>query len=128
MTSPSFASWTRTKNVVKWKRSIDDSELAICVFTLYEKRKGAEAQLKKDPKKTQAKLDAIDEFESSFGPEGVLSLDAAATKEWAAFVGAREKHVMDAGIAAVAKTHQLIIVTRNVEPSGICHSIALHWF
>ncbi|PDT20373.1 PIN domain-containing protein [Rhizobium hidalgonense] len=101
-------------NVVKWKRSIDDSELAICVFTLFEKRKGAEAQLKKDPKKARAKLDAIAEFEISFGPDRILSLDAAATKEWASFVGARERHVMDAGIAAVAKTRGLIIVTRNL--------------
>lgn len=23
-------------NLVKWKRSLDDSELAICVFTLFE--------------------------------------------------------------------------------------------
>ncbi|MBP2449217.1 PIN domain-containing protein [Rhizobium leguminosarum] len=102
------------QNVIKWKKSVDDSELAICVFTLFEKRKGAEAQLKKDPKKAQAKLDAIAEFENSFGPDRVLSLDAAATKEWASFVGAREKHVMDAGIAAVAKTHRLVIVTRNL--------------
>ncbi|WP_348649564.1 PIN domain-containing protein [Rhizobium sp. BK049] len=94
---------------------MDDNELAICVFTLFEKRKGAEAQMKKDPKKAQAKLDAIAAFEISFGPDRVLSLDAAATKEWASFVGAREKHVMDAGIAAVAKTHGLIIVTRNLE-------------
>nr|WP_245421321.1 PIN domain-containing protein [Rhizobium sp. L9] len=88
--------------------------MAICVFTLFEKRKGAEAQLTKDPKKAQAKLDAIAEFEISFGPDRVLSLDVAATKEWASFVGAKEKHVMDAGIAAVAKTHGLIIVTRNL--------------
>ncbi|RUM13523.1 type II toxin-antitoxin system VapC family toxin [Rhizobium phaseoli] len=101
-------------NVVKWKRSVNDSELAICVFTLFEKRKGAEAQLKRDPKKAQAKLDAIAEFEHTFGLDRILSLDAAATKEWASFVGAREKHVMDAGIAAVAKTHGLIIVTRNL--------------
>ncbi|MBB2819238.1 UNVERIFIED_ORG: hypothetical protein GGD59_002489 [Rhizobium esperanzae] len=83
-------------------------------FHAVRETEGRRGAVEKGPEKAQAKLDAIAEFEHTFGLDRILSLDAAATKEWASFVGAREKHVMDAGIAAVAKTHGLIIVTRNL--------------
>jgi len=101
------------KNVVKWKRSVSDHDLAICVLTMWEKRRGIEAQRKNNPKLVETKLKAIAVFEDSFG-DRLLSLDPAAAREWATFVGRQDKHRMDAGIAAIAKRHGLTMVTRNL--------------
>ena len=101
------------KNVVKWKRSVDDTELAICVLTLWEKRKGTEAQRSKEPDLVDEKLKALTVFEDSFG-DRLLGLDPQAAREWATFVGRQDKHRIDAGIAAIAKQHGLIVVTRNL--------------
>jgi predicted nucleic acid-binding protein len=105
---------TGNENVKKWISSVDDSQLAICVFTMWERRKGAESERKKDPVTADRRLQAIDEFEDSFR-DRILSLDAEAAKEWALFVGKSDKHRMDAGIAAIAKRHGLVVATRNIK-------------
>lgn len=109
------------RNVKKWIRSVDDNQLAICVFTMWERRKGAESERKKDPAAADRRLQAIDEFEESFS-DRILALDAEAAKQWALFVGKSDKHRIDAGIAAIAKRHGLIVATRNIkhfEPFGV---------
>ncbi|WFU86396.1 PIN domain-containing protein [Rhizobium sp. CC1099] len=112
---------TGNDNVKKWIGSVDDSQLAVCVFTMWERRKGAESVRKKDPAAADRRLQAIDEFEDSFR-DRILALDADAAKEWALFVGKNDKHRIDAGIAAIAKCHSLIVATRNIkhfEPFGV---------
>lgn len=112
---------TGNDNVKKWIRSVDDSQLAICVFTMWETRKGAESERKKDAAAAERRLRAIDEFEEGFN-DRILALDAEAAKEWALFVGRSDKHRIDAGIAAIAKRHGLIVATRNIkhfEPFGV---------
>lgn len=112
---------TGNDKVRKWKKSVDDSEVAICVFTMWERRKGAESERKKDPASADCRLLAIDDFEDSFKGR-ILALDTDAAKEWALFVGRSDKHRIDAGIAAIAKCHGLIVATRNIkhfEPFGV---------
>jgi hypothetical protein len=103
----------RHKNVKKWLKTVDDSELAICLLTLFEKRVGAERQKEREPEKAARQLAAIEAFEERFN-ERTFGLDQKTTADWAAFVGKRDKHRMDAGIAATAKRHGLVVVTRNI--------------
>lgn len=112
---------TGNDNVKKWTKSVDNSQLAICVFTMWERRNGAESEKKRNPSAADRRLQAIDEFEDSFR-DRILALDADAAKEWALFVGKSDKHRIDAGIAAIAKCHGLIVATRNIqhfEPFGV---------
>lgn len=43
----------------------------------------------------------------------VLSVDAAVARHWGRLRGASDKHPWDAGVAATAIVHDLIVATRN---------------
>jgi hypothetical protein len=42
------------KNVHQWISTVDDTDLRISVATLFEKRRGAEALMKRDPQRVRA--------------------------------------------------------------------------
>jgi hypothetical protein len=44
-----------------------------------------------------------------------LPIDRAVASAWGEALGESEKHTDDAGLAATARVHGLIVVTRNVE-------------
>jgi predicted nucleic acid-binding protein len=47
--------------------------------------------------------------------ERILPIDRAVAAAWGEALGESEKHVDDAGIAATARVHGLVVVTRNVK-------------
>lgn len=102
------------KNVAAWLKSVDDADLAISALTVREITKGV-AKLGKTKPETAATLDAtvmaiFDAFEGR-----ILSIDRAVAAAWGEALGESEKHVDDAGLAATARVHGLIVVTRNVK-------------
>lgn len=102
------------KNVAAWLKSIDDADLAISALTVREIAKGV-AKLGKKKPETAAALGAtvtaiFDAFE-----ERILPIDRAVAAAWGAALGESEKHVDDAGLAACARVHGLVVVTRNVK-------------
>ena len=102
------------ENVAVWLKTVDDSDLAIGALTVREITKGV-AKLRKTKPEIAAALDVVvkaifDAFEGR-----VLSADRAVAAVWGEMLAASDKHVDDAGLAATAIVHGLIVVTRNVK-------------
>lgn len=102
------------KNVAAWLKSLDDADLAISALTVREIAKGV-VKLRKTKPDTAAALAAtvaaiFDAFDGR-----ILPIDRAVASIWGEALGESEKHVDDAGLAATARVHGLIVVTRNVK-------------
>lgn len=102
------------KNVAAWLKSVDDADLAISALTVREIAKGV-VKLRKTKPDTAAALAAtvaaiFDAFDGR-----ILPIDRAVASVWGEALGESEKHVDDAGLAATARVHGLIVVTRNVK-------------
>lgn len=102
------------KNVAAWLKSINDAELAISALSVREITKGVD-KLRKTKPETAAALEAavtaiFDAFEGR-----ILSVDRPVAAAWGETLADSEKHVDDAGFAATARVHGLIVVTRNVK-------------
>ena len=100
------------KNVAAWLNSVDDADLAISALTVREIAKGV-AKLRKTKPETAAALDAVvsaifDAFEGR-----ILPIDRPVAAAWGESLAESEKHVDDTGLAATARVHGLIVVTRN---------------
>jgi len=100
------------KNVATWLKSVDDGDLAISALTVREISKGV-AKLRKTKPETAVALEAavttiLDAFDGR-----ILPIDRAVAATWGEALAASEKHVDDAGLAATARVHRLIVVTRN---------------
>jgi predicted nucleic acid-binding protein len=100
------------KNVAAWLKSVDDADLTISALTVREIAKGV-AKLKKTKPETAAALEVtvkaiFDAFEGR-----ILPIDREVATVWGEALGASEKHIDDAGLAAAARVHGLTVVTRN---------------
>jgi len=102
------------KNVAAWLKTVDDADLAISALTVREIAKGV-AKLRKTKPETAAALDvAVSAIFDAF--EGrILPVDRLVAVAWGEALGERDKHVDDAGLAATARVHGLVVVTRNVK-------------
>lgn len=104
--------------VVAWLAEVDEDRVFLSVVTLAELRHGIARMTDGSRRK---RLDEWLRNELPLRFEGrVLSIDAVVADAWGEVVAAREAKgrpidVMDAFIAAVARTHGLTLVTRNAE-------------
>lgn len=102
------------KNVAAWLRSVDDGDLAISALTVREIAKGIAKLRMTKPETAMALEAAVTEILDSFAGR-ILPVDRAVAEAWGDALAAREKHVDDAGLAATARVHGLIVVTRNAK-------------
>ncbi|MGA8090404.1 MAG: type II toxin-antitoxin system VapC family toxin [Terracidiphilus sp.] len=98
--------------VIAWRRSVPAHQLAIPAVVLAEAQAGAELTRKQDPEKA-GELEAwIDNLMAYYT---VLPADGPIFREWARLMHGRSDDLStDAMIAATARIHRLIVVTRNV--------------
>lgn len=102
------------KNVAAWLRSVDDADLAISALTVREIAKGVGKLGKKKPAIAAALGATVTAIFDAF--EGrILPIDRAVAARWGEMLGESEKHVDDAGLAATARVHSLVVITRNVK-------------
>ncbi|MGV1768022.1 type II toxin-antitoxin system VapC family toxin [Rhizobium rhizogenes] len=101
------------ENVHQWIATVDDTDLRLSVATLFEKRRGAEALMKRDPERARRILDGIGILEKSFS-DRIIPIDGPVVAEWTRLLGNKNKDRWDLALAATARVHGLIIVTRNV--------------
>lgn len=102
------------KNVAAWLKSVDDADLAISALTVREIAKGVVKLRKKKPETATALGATVTVIFDAF-EERILPIDRAVAAAWGEMLGESEKHVDDAGIAATARVHGLVVVTRNVK-------------
>jgi hypothetical protein len=100
-------------SVVAWRKSIPDDQLAIPAIVVGEIQAGIEITRRQDPSKGN-KLEAwLNRVVTYYI---VLPADGPIYREWARLIhGKPDDLSADAMIAATARIHGLIVVTRNVK-------------
>jgi predicted nucleic acid-binding protein len=87
--------------------------------TFFEKRRGWERQRRKlvevglDAAEADARLVELAAYEKQFESR-IIPIDAAVGAEWARLLGGKDKNQRDVCLAATARVHDLVLVTRNV--------------
>jgi len=101
-------------HVAAWHAQRDRRELYLSVITLAELRRGIHLIGRRDKKQGAVLGTWCDRMQREYGRAGhLLSFRAAEAEAWAELAALRPLPVMDALIAATAKSHDLILVTRN---------------
>jgi toxin FitB len=104
---------TPHEHVSAWLAQVDDADLAISTLTVREVMKGVS---KLRPRKPEVAAAIQERIQMSFEAlsERVLPVSREIVELWGTLLGESDKHVDDTGIAATARVHGLILVTRNV--------------
>ena len=98
--------------VVAWLQSVADSDLHLSAVTLGEIQAGIELTREQDVAKADEIAQWADLVSASYN---VLPMDAETFRHWARFMhGLSDTLYENAMIAATARQHQLVVVTRNV--------------
>jgi predicted nucleic acid-binding protein len=98
--------------VMAWLRSVDLRTLYVSVVTLGEIQAGIEITREQDAAKAAELETWLDQIVGSWN---VLPMDTAAFRLWAKLMHrTSDALVDDAMIAATARVHGLVVVTRNV--------------
>lgn len=102
--------------VVAWLRSVDDASLHLSTVTLGEIQAGIELTREQDPQKAVEIEAWLDLVAASYN---ILPMDGSAFRCWAKLMHRKSDALYeDAMIAATARVHGLVVVTRNVADFG----------
>ena len=82
-------------------------------MTFFEKRRGAERLRKSDQARATRLLAGIDALEAAYGSR-IIPIDGPVVAEWARLLGSKDKNQRDRALAATARVHGFVLVTRNV--------------
>ena len=98
--------------VVAWVSANDTTSLYLSAMTIAELQRGVELTREQDA----GKANEIETWLEQLMFTGqVLAMDAAVCREWARLMHRRsDTLVEDAFVAATARVHRLVVVTRNV--------------
>jgi hypothetical protein len=100
-------------NVQAWYATVSTASLRISALTFFEKRRGAERLRKTNADRAARLLAEIDALEAAYGSR-VIPVDGPVVAEWARLLGAKDKNQRDRALAATARVHGFVLVTRNV--------------
>jgi len=99
--------------VLAWRRSVPLHQLAIPAIVIAEIQSGIEITRKQDASKAQELEKWLDEVMNYYS---ILPMDGAMFREWARLMAGKPDELSgDAMIAATARIHHMIVVTRNVK-------------
>ena len=98
--------------VLAWVNAVDDADLFLSAVTIGELQAGVEKTRESDPNKAAEIEQWLEQVATSYN---VLPMDAGAFREWGRLTHRKSDTLLeDAMIAATARVHDLIVVTRNV--------------
>ncbi len=97
--------------VVAWLADLREEQAFISAVTMGELQAGIELTRRQNPEKAREIERWVDELEASYQ---ILPMDTASFREWGRLVHGKSNHLIEDGmIAATARTHSLIVATRN---------------
>lgn len=99
-------------SVAAWWAGVEERDLFLSVLTFGEIRRGIEGVRQRDPAKAGALERWLDEVSNAFEAR-IIGVDLAVADVWGRMSAARSVPVIDALLAATAKVHDLVLVTRN---------------
>jgi toxin FitB len=99
--------------------TISTASLRISAMTFFEKRRGAERLRKTEPARATRLLADIDALEAAYGSH-IIPIDSLVVAEWARLLGVKDKNQRDRALAATARVHGFVLVTRNVADVAGC--------
>nr|WP_294508637.1 type II toxin-antitoxin system VapC family toxin [uncultured Rhodopila sp.] len=106
---------------VMWLQKAQSDTLYLSVITIGEVTKGVMMKLRTDPPAAASLLRWLDELRLVYAAR-ILPVDDAVATGWGRLMAQRSRPVADALIAATAKVHNKVLVTRNVadfEDTGV---------
>ncbi|OAX86291.1 hypothetical protein A7D16_19900 [Xanthomonas nasturtii] len=101
-------------NATKWLGEVDDCKFYISSLTVLEIWKGVERLRTKKPEVAADIEHRIEVLFEEF-KERIISITPDIARTWGQLLAQSEKHINDTGLAATAKVHNMILVTRNVK-------------
>lgn len=101
------------RNVGAWLASIDDADLAISSLTVREVRKGIVRLGARKPAVAAAIQARVDLSLLAF-THRILPISREIAELWGELLAESERHIDDCGLAATARVHKLVLVTRNI--------------
>ncbi|MEU0565390.1 type II toxin-antitoxin system VapC family toxin [Nonomuraea sp. NPDC005983] len=105
---------TRNAHVQAWLDTIHGPALYLSVMVFGEVRKGVELLRRRDPAQADAYEAWLDRLQREFRTR-IMPVTADVAEEWGRMNARRTVPVVDGLIAATARTHGWILVTRNVK-------------
>jgi predicted nucleic acid-binding protein len=102
-----------TPQAVTWLRSTRSEALFLSAITVGEIMKGVTMKLRADPPAAAVLLRWLDELRLVYASR-ILPVDDAVATSWGRLMAERSRPVLDTLIAATARVHNKIVVTRNV--------------
>lgn len=111
----------KTPQAVMWLQKAQSETLFLSVITIGEVMKGVMMKLRDDPPAAASLLRWLDELRFVYAAR-ILPVDDAVATGWGRLMAQRSRPVADALIAATAKVHNKVLVTRNVrdfEDTGV---------
>ena len=103
----------RSPQAVEWLRSTRPNTLFLSAITIGEIMKGVTMKLRTDPPAAAALLRWLDDLRLVYA-DRILPIDAEVATSWGRLMASRSRPVVDTLIAATARVHNKIVVTRNV--------------
>jgi hypothetical protein len=103
----------KTPQAVMWLQKAHSDTLHLSVITIGEVMKGVMMKLRTDPPAAASLLRWLDELRFVYSAR-ILPVDDAVATGWGRLMVQRSRPVADALIAATAKVHNKVLVTRNV--------------
>jgi toxin FitB len=103
----------RSPQAVTWLRSTRPETLFLSAITIGEIMKGVSVKLRTDPPAAAILLRWLDELRVVYASR-ILSIDNEVATSWGRLMAERSRPVVDTLIAATARVHNKVVVTRNV--------------
>ncbi len=107
--------------VASWFSSVGAEDIFLSVLTFGELRKGIELIRRRDPPSAGFLEIWLKELSVAYS-DRILGVDHETAEEWGRMNVPDQLPVIDSLLAATAKVHGMVLVTRNVkdvEPSGV---------
>jgi predicted nucleic acid-binding protein len=109
----------RDQRVRAWVAEVEDADLHLSVLTLGEIRKGIELLRSRDAAQAEAFDSWLSALRTRFA-DRIMPIDDRVAEEWGRLNAAGSRRTVDSLIAATARIHDLIVVTRHTRDFEGC--------